>query len=1302
MNLTHVHRKDADMSYIYILILGVILCIIGLWLLLPKLEGMADTSTMMLVAIRDSGDATGRDFGIAKIGLSSNPNWNILGKSMFITGSFDNLVLINPNGTLWHGTGITSSKQNETTSDKYNFTQIGSVANAIQVSYDYPTIVYIDTNNIINYADYVSSNPVAAIFSKTTSGKQFSWISAYMGAAYAIGVDGVVWYTENVRVPDWKNTSSNISGVFTRVSFDNNEAVIVDTTGKTYYTRNATDVQPSWIQLDGLSKHVSIKNHFLYRIDTANILYFATSPTSSSISWTRISDKILHVECIYQRSSNMITRRLIKPTICTNGTWEYANKCLNACPAGYTANTSTGKCVGNPITRALRPVTTIPPPTYTCPVGTSIVLGSDPVCKNVITGGISSSPPVLEVFLANGSYTRTEAENKCMSYGASLATEQQLKDAQATGAGWCLDGWLADEGVNPQNLTCFTADCYAANNGDLKPVLCPTKSPSCFNADCYAARYPELTPALCPLRCDERNAPKSTDPSWSVGGNVLNCYMTYIDDSSIVPITYGTFGQLYIIDLKPATLKRAIKTGQLQTWFRYTYSRSSGDNNCKLNIEDDFNPVVVNEYSVTGAQIDRVMRVRKYGSMLFFIEPSTFNSIIQSYPATDPSKADCDAALLNHYNNYGNAEQRDPCCEITKAQCDTALLNHYNQYGKTEGRKPCCPLVNMGRGGYPKQNGTCGTSSTGAIVSNWSKDGKHPAICYGIRPQQNTPDILPFSDKWAGTNTCPPLYALNYPNASCKSGCPTGSSSTNTQCVYPIEDKETKQPVATNFTCPAGFDAPNYTTCDPGTTCNMSQQCYESCPSGYTRNGTTCQGTSKATGVKAKTQIQATISSLSYSCAVTPVIGSSPPAFTIPRGNFSPIDLLSGRICSETCPAGYTDTGSFCQPPTGSVGNGKMLNPAREIPNYSCPAGYTLSGNMCTNTICDINYTETPDGLCAPNIATRRTTVATYTPRCPAGYTEYSGMCYKDCGAGYNSIQLTKCQIIPNTKKVGEITITPSPIKLCNDDEEIQDTRFGPSCVKKCDLSSTTQETTTCTPLSIIPPIAYETELCNKNETLKGGVCVTTCPDGKFPDGELCIGDPKIVEVPSTIKCMSSSFGSVKKWLCPTQADADILLKNPSPITSYVNAKDQICVTDDPTTLMYFCQTAEEARNNTGYDDDIRNNYYSTCDQLMKNLIDIKNSIETIKTLQDNLSQGTLQLSGANITLTTIYKKLKCDTTPLDQNVTICQILKRGSDAIDLNSTDVNKTFNSIMINIQTAFSAQKSVLTNVIAFNCK
>jgi len=1065
MILTHIHRRGEGMSYIYILIIGVVLFIIGLWVFLPTIEGLADTSTTMLVAIRDSGDGKAdQDTSIAKVGLSSNPTWNVLGKSKFVSGAFSDLVSINSNGTMWLGTGALSATSAVSTSDIYTWARIGTVTNAIQVCYDYPTMLYIDTNNIMNYADYVSSNPGAATFSQITSGKKFSWVSAHLGAVYAIGTDGIVWYASNFRLPNWKNVSSSLSGIFIRVSFDGDEAVIVDNGGKTYYTRNATDEQPSWIQLDGLSKHVSIKNRFLYRIDPTNNLYFATSPQSSSISWTKISDKTLHVECIFQRTKNMVTQRGMKPFVCKSGTWAYANKCLNNCPPTHRPDPPSGKCVGIPVSRASRPVTNISPPTYTCPTGTNIVFGNA-VCRHVITGEIGSSPPLLEVFAVSGKYTKPEADAKCKSYGAILATEAQLQDSYNKGAGWCLDAWLSDES--------------------------------------------------------------------------------------------------------------------------------------------------------------------KYG--------------------------------------------------------------------------------------FPKKDGTCGTKGSNLFVfrgvSTYTRVG---ATCYGIRPPKESPDVIPFNGRvtnangvaaliglWTGIEPCPPLYTLYYQNTTCKSPCPVGSTLENTKCVFPVTNKESIIPMDINFRCPPGYDIPQYVSCPPGKKCDMFQLCHESCPPGYKRNNDVCEATNnKSLGSKPKTQIPATISSFSYSCKTIPIFGTSPFEFSIPRGNKGPIDVLSGSICYESCPANYTDIGNRCVftwDLSRTHGFDKMTNPAREIPNYSCPAGYTLSEKTCTNTICDMNYTETPDGMCAPSITTRKSFPATYTPRCATGYTEYDGLCYKDCDTGYKSLELKKCQMIATDVTVRDIIITPSTLKLCNDDEELQ----GITCVKRCDLATSIEETATCTPISEIPNVIDEFEVCNKGEILKGALCIS-CPEGTFPDGQICVGDPKVVGPPSTIKCTSSSFGSVKKWLCQTQEDADALLKDPSAITSYVSPKDQICVADDPTTLMYFCQSVEDAQNDSGYGDDVRDNYYSTCDQLRQNYTKLSSSMTSLKNIMDGLTEGTAKLSDVHSNLTTTYKKLNCDTTPKDENKLICQQLQNATGAIGSNSTDIEKTLSAIVGDIQKAFNVQESVLKNKMAFNCK
>ena len=53
-----------------------------------------------------------------------------------------------------------------------------------------------------------------------------------------------------------------------------------------------------------------------------------------------------------------------------------------------------------------------------------------------------------EVFQVKGyTHTKDEAAGVCSRFGAQVATEQQLKDAQENGANWCSTGWLADSDI---------------------------------------------------------------------------------------------------------------------------------------------------------------------------------------------------------------------------------------------------------------------------------------------------------------------------------------------------------------------------------------------------------------------------------------------------------------------------------------------------------------------------------------------------------------------------------------------------------------------------------------------------------------------------------------------------------------------------------------------------------------------------------------------------------------------------------------------------------------------------------------
>ena len=109
-------------------------------------------------------------------------------------------------------------------------------------------------------------------------------------------------------------------------------------------------------------------------------------------------------------------------------------------------------------------------------------------------------------------YTKQEAQQKCESYGARLATYRELVDAQLAGADWCCAGWLYDRNFPYFPITTRTAECgggtsgvkmyesarAAANCYGVKPVIGTSPAIQNFDEDTYAL-YPQVTTAL-PIR----------------------------------------------------------------------------------------------------------------------------------------------------------------------------------------------------------------------------------------------------------------------------------------------------------------------------------------------------------------------------------------------------------------------------------------------------------------------------------------------------------------------------------------------------------------------------------------------------------------------------------------------------------------------------------------------------------------------------------------------------------------------------------------------------------------------------------
>jgi hypothetical protein len=74
-----------------------------------------------------------------------------------------------------------------------------------------------------------------------------------------------------------------------------------------------------------------------------------------------------------------------------------------------------------------------------------------------------------EVFLVAvpAGITQGNAPAKCAEFGASLATRQQLKDAQLNGANWCLPGWIQIE-PDPYHPISISGSCGGASETDIR------------------------------------------------------------------------------------------------------------------------------------------------------------------------------------------------------------------------------------------------------------------------------------------------------------------------------------------------------------------------------------------------------------------------------------------------------------------------------------------------------------------------------------------------------------------------------------------------------------------------------------------------------------------------------------------------------------------------------------------------------------------------------------------------------------------------------------------------------------------
>ena len=581
---------------------------------------------------------------------------------------------------------------------------------------------------------------------------------------------------------------------------------------------------------------------------------------------------------------------------------------------------------------------------------------------------------------------------------------------------------------------------------------------------------------------------------------------------------------------------------------------------------------------------------------------------------------------------------------------------------------------------YPR--GGCESGAAG-VISAPITDGMAPANCYGVKPPESQfTDIKPFktAGAWNQARQCPVGYNINT-TGTCNSTCPSGSWGQAGSCVFPVIPKEFVPANNLNYTCPAGYDQPAVAICSD-TNCGVAQTCYSTCPADTTPMGSSCSG-----AITAK-----------KTAAASPPLQTG---VTCPAGQ-----TLSGTTCYAGCRQGDTEISiTQCRNVTkvGILSRVTTYDRATSQATitygpYRCPVGWTLTNLTC--------YQDCPAGTtdigtkCQATGSARSTVPATYIPPCPAGSTLSAGKCYQTCKNGSVELNATTCKTPSTARTSTTANAIKSRLTPCNSNEETFTGETSQTCQLLCPTGHVSSQES-CTPPTITRsnyPAKYS---CNKNETLQNGTCVSKCPEGTYPSGELCVANEQVVPAPASIKCTSTPYLSGKKWLCDTQVDAEALLQNPSPTTTYVGAADQLCVSDDPTTGMYFCQSGAEAKDNSEDVNNMRSNYMKTCAAVTKNYLDLSGTITSLMLIQDGMSNGTTQLTSAQTALRSIYAQLNCSSPPNARVTALCNQIQAGAAAIGQDSTDVNNVLMNITMPIQAALASRSSLLASITNFQC-
>lgn len=273
-------------------------------------------------------------------------------------------------------------------------------------------------------------------------------------------------------------------------------------------------------------------------------------------------------------------------------------------------------------------------------------------------------------------------------------------------------------------------------------------------------------------------------------------------------------------------------------------------------------------------------------------------------------------------------------------------------------------------------------------------------------------------------------------------------------------------------------------------------------------------------------------------------------------------------------------------------------------------------------------------------------------------------------------------------------------------------------CRAECPYGTVDNEDGTCTKTTIPrPSVQPSYSSCPPGYTKVDSLCVAPCDPGFMLDGEYCVpattsGLTSLSNAGSNrINCTAQPFTSTStsgstsatKWLCDTQADVDALLAGPSAASgsfrTYTTPNDLICLADDPTTGMYFCQTIQEAKD--AVPNYISGGMYETCDNLVKAYYDLSNNLTILAQASLNATNTNEQLKNIQISLQNSINAM-CPASSSTSGSSTCNLLLSQLSDLQRSISTGGSRINTILNPVSLAIESRTQLVAQMDKFQCE